>query len=171
MHKLLQAVAEREQQALRVTLHNYMLCLARGDMYDLRASFRLVQLWLDLGETTPWVNDQAALAFEEVPSHKFLPLAYQCASRLGAPTAGVRRCRGHLLCFVPRGQQHDRVFSPWQHNGPSLDDRTPRQLAALHNRKQGAAVRGRRHSRGRWRGSWSGCAGSTRFTPCSMSWP
>jgi hypothetical protein len=49
--------------------------------------FRLTQLWFQLGRESEAVNAQAALAVDSVPSHKFLPLAYQIASRLS--TAGT----------------------------------------------------------------------------------
>ncbi|KAL6779607.1 ATM1 [Auxenochlorella protothecoides x Auxenochlorella symbiontica] len=107
------AVEEREEQMLRVALHNYARCLSTGQLYDLPVAFRFVQLWLELGPRIAWVNDHAAEAFQDAPSHKFLPLVYQVASRLStdagagaAPAAGPgfqavltelleRLCRDH----------------------------------------------------------------------------
>lgn len=87
-------VAEREQQTLRIALHNYGQCLLAGDGYDQRAAFRLVQLWLALGERLPWVNTALAPALSSAPAHKLLPLAYQCASRLGGGGGGEASAGG-----------------------------------------------------------------------------
>ena len=57
-------------------------CLSAGSKHDLMV-FRLTQLWFSLGPQDDAVNAQAAAAVDGVPSHKFLPLAYQIASRLG----------------------------------------------------------------------------------------
>lgn len=55
--------------------------------HDLEVVFRLVQLWLSLGADGDVVK-QLRSAFKRVPSHKFLPLMYQMASRLSAATTG-----------------------------------------------------------------------------------
>lgn len=62
-------------------------CLVVGDAHDLEVVFRLVQLWLKLGADGDVVA-QLAAAFAQSPSHKFLPLMYQMASRLSAARAG-----------------------------------------------------------------------------------
>lgn len=91
----MQAVEEREEQMLRVALHNYARCLSTGQLYDLPVAFRFVQLWLELGPRIAWVNDHAAEAFQDAPSHKFLPLVYQVASRLSiGGRGGSMGCRG-----------------------------------------------------------------------------
>jgi hypothetical protein len=49
----------------------------------LQAMFRLVQLWFQLGSDSVVVSDLEA-GFRQVPSYKFIPLAYQIASRMSA---------------------------------------------------------------------------------------
>ena len=51
------------------------------------AMFRLVQLWLELA-AEPDVNARVAQCFGSVPSHKFLGLVYQMASRMSSAAAG-----------------------------------------------------------------------------------
>ena len=62
-------------------------CLRAGAKYDLKVVFRLCQLWFQLS-TTDIVNHEMALTIKDVPSRKFLPLAYQIASRLGGSASG-----------------------------------------------------------------------------------
>ena len=62
-------------------------CLVGDSAHDLEVVFRLVQLWLSLGAEAATVR-QLRTAFKATPSHKFLPLMYQMASRLSAAAAG-----------------------------------------------------------------------------------
>ena len=62
-------------------------CLVGDSAHDLEVVFRLVQLWLALGAEAATVR-QLRTAFKATPSHKFLPLMYQMASRLSAAAAG-----------------------------------------------------------------------------------
>jgi hypothetical protein len=62
-------------------------CLVADSAHDLEVVFRLVQLWLSLGADASTVR-QLRTAFKATPSHKFLPLMYQMASRLSAATTG-----------------------------------------------------------------------------------
>ena len=81
-----------------------------GDAHDLEVVFRLVQLWLSLGAERPVVA-QLQAAFQATPSHKFLPLMYQMASRLSAAKTGplvasgfqVRGRRCWLQLVLPKG--------------------------------------------------------------------
>ena len=77
-------------------------CLGAGAKHDL-VVFRLTQLWFQLGRDSEAVNDQAALAVDGVPTHKFLPLAYQIASRLGS--AGTP-FQASLTTAMPCHQEH-----------------------------------------------------------------
>jgi len=51
------------------------------------AMFRLVQLWLELAGS-PEINQRVAAAIPSVPSHKFLGLVYQMASRMSSSRTG-----------------------------------------------------------------------------------
>ena len=56
-------------------------CLLAGGAHDLPVIFKLSRMWFSLGEDKEIVSEMAQAA-GEVPSYKFLPLAYQLASRL-----------------------------------------------------------------------------------------
>ena len=59
-------------------------CLLAGNAHDLAVMFRLCEMWTGMGGEAPVAAElQAAAA--SVPSWKFLPLAYQLASRLSRP--------------------------------------------------------------------------------------
>jgi len=69
-------------------LEHYRRALVAGGEYDLRAVARLVSVFLEAGPTDPAVVDAASPALVAVPSHKFVPLVYQVASRLGGGGGG-----------------------------------------------------------------------------------
>ena len=56
-------------------------CLLTGSAHDLPAVFKLSRMWFSLGADMDIVAEMTAAA-SEAPSYKFLPLAYQLASRL-----------------------------------------------------------------------------------------
>lgn len=68
-------------------------CLKCGDSYDMPASFRLVQLWLDLAARRE-MNQKLAKALPRIPSHKFLSLLYQLAARMGDSRSGALAASG-----------------------------------------------------------------------------
>lgn len=74
-------------------------CLVADSAHDLEVVFRLVQLWLSLGADGSVVQ-QLRAAFKGAPSHKFLPLMYQMASRLSAATTGPLITSGFQASFV-----------------------------------------------------------------------
>lgn len=59
-------------------------CLLLGSNHDLEVVFRLCQLLFSLGSDADVVKHMGAIS-KEVASYKFLPLAYQLASRLSKP--------------------------------------------------------------------------------------
>ena len=74
-------------------------CLVGDSAHDLEVVFRLVQLWLSLGAEAGTVR-QLRTAFKATPSHKFLPLMYQMASRLSAAAAGPLVSSGFQASFT-----------------------------------------------------------------------
>ncbi|GAQ86367.1 Protein kinase ATM/Tel1 [Klebsormidium nitens] len=72
-----------KDEYLRVALKCYSTCLRSGDKYDTRSVFRLIALWFSLAHDDA-TNAQLAAAVRETPSHKFLPLVYQIASRMSS---------------------------------------------------------------------------------------
>ena len=72
-------------------------CLLAGDAHDTAAVFRMVQLWFALGADAG-ANKMLAVALTTVPSYKFLPLAYQMASRMSAAESGPLVESGFQVC-------------------------------------------------------------------------
>ncbi|KAK3004627.1 hypothetical protein RJ639_019504 [Escallonia herrerae] len=83
--------AEKLQQDrdnfLSLALEGYKHCLVIGDKYDVRVVFRLVSLWFSFSTSQIVVNAMLS-TIEEVQSHKFIPLVYQIASRMGSAKDG-----------------------------------------------------------------------------------
>ncbi|CAM8916047.1 unnamed protein product [Rhodiola kirilowii] len=69
---------------LNLALEGYGRCLVIGDKYDVRGVFRLVSLWFSLSSRQNVVDSMLG-TINEVQSYKFIPLAYQIASRIGSP--------------------------------------------------------------------------------------
>lgn len=65
---------------MQIALKNYKRCLLSGDRHDLQVIFRLCQLWFE-HQRDERINGALDEAFLQVPSHKFVPLVYQIASR------------------------------------------------------------------------------------------
>ncbi|PSC71129.1 serine threonine-kinase ATM isoform X1 [Micractinium conductrix] len=100
---------EKERQFLHTALLNYTRCLASGDAYDLRVVFRIVQLWLRLGQDRE-VNRLVGAAFRSVPSHKFLPLVYQVASRMSAAKSDFQANLVALLVRLGTEHPHHTLY-------------------------------------------------------------
>uniref|UniRef100_A0A8C5AWJ5 non-specific serine/threonine protein kinase n=1 Tax=Gadus morhua TaxID=8049 RepID=A0A8C5AWJ5_GADMO len=60
---------------------NYVHCLAEGEQHD-DWVFRLASLWLENADLRE-VNAMMKVGVKRIPSHKFLPLMYQLAARMG----------------------------------------------------------------------------------------
>ncbi|KAK9825683.1 hypothetical protein WJX81_003257 [Elliptochloris bilobata] len=82
------ALAANEARYLNLALEHYRRCLMAGDAHDTAAVFRLCQLWFALGADAR-INAALAATLAAVPSWKFLPLAYQMASRMSATQSGA----------------------------------------------------------------------------------
>nr|XP_027123123.1 serine/threonine-protein kinase ATM isoform X2 [Coffea arabica] len=74
---------EDRDNFLTTALEGYKRCLVIGDEYDVRVVFRLVSLWFGLSPRPIVINGMIS-TIKEVQSHKFIPLAYQIASRMGS---------------------------------------------------------------------------------------
>uniref|UniRef100_A0A1D1Z750 Serine/threonine-protein kinase ATM n=1 Tax=Anthurium amnicola TaxID=1678845 RepID=A0A1D1Z750_9ARAE len=72
---------------LSLALEGYQRCLILGGKYDMRVVFRLVSLWFSFPSSQNVVK-RMLNAVEEVQSHKFIPLVYQIASRMGGSKDG-----------------------------------------------------------------------------------
>ena len=69
-------------------IRSYGKCLANGEKHDLHAVFRLVRLWFSHKGDVAQMNAAVSAALKDVPSHKFLRLAYQLASQVSLPPRG-----------------------------------------------------------------------------------
>ena len=85
----------------------YRRCLLSGPQYDLQVAYRLCQLWLDL-QSHPPANEHFFTIFSEVPSHKFVPLTYQLASRISAvpDDAGFQQVLQGMMLILARHHPH-----------------------------------------------------------------
>ncbi len=72
---------EQEHEFRLLALDGYGQCLVTGNKYDLPSLFNIVQIWLAHPEDQH-VNTSVNTTLSDVPSHKFLPLVTQVASRL-----------------------------------------------------------------------------------------
>ena len=72
-------------------IRSYGKCLANGEKHDLHAVFRLVRLWFSHKGDVAQMNTAVSAALKDVPSHKFLCLAYQIASQVSLPPRGSGR--------------------------------------------------------------------------------
>ena len=107
--ELLAMTTDCERYLLQA-LENYLRCLQVGDMADLKI-FRIVSLWFD-NCGCPEVNSLVERLSPSIPSHKFLPLYYQLAARMGKKRnkflgllTEVRSC-GCLVRAVRVGRGH-----------------------------------------------------------------
>ncbi|GMY24943.1 serine/threonine-protein kinase ATM isoform X1 [Fagus crenata] len=88
---------------LSLALEGYQRCLVIGDKYDVRVVFRLVSLWFTLFSRPNVVNSMLS-TINEVQSFKFIPLAYQIASRMGSSkdSSGPRNFQFALVSLVKK---------------------------------------------------------------------
>lgn len=70
-------------------VESYILCMHKGDKFDIRVMFRLCSLWFT-NSSDESINKQIKQALDtgSLPTRKFLPLIYQIASRLNSAEGG-----------------------------------------------------------------------------------
>jgi ataxia telangiectasia mutated family protein len=96
------ALMARERHLRILALKSYGQCLQTGSHYDVPCAFRVVQLWLHHVADSDVVNEAEA-TLSRAPSHKFLPLIYQVASRASAnPTLAESRFQQVLQGLLVR---------------------------------------------------------------------
>ena len=84
-------------------------CLMADGMYDVPVVFCLCERWFSESHDAD-VNAQLSETFRAVPSHKFLCLVYQIASRISAATSGPLIDSGYQVgaiayCFCSASSQ------------------------------------------------------------------
>ncbi|XP_056417620.1 serine-protein kinase ATM [Hyla sarda] len=80
------ALKEDRKHFLCTAIRNYISCLVSGEEHDMWI-FRLCSLWLE-NSGLPEVNSIMKKDSQKIPSHKFLPLMYQLAARMGTKKMG-----------------------------------------------------------------------------------
>lgn len=138
---ILQKTRERDKEEDKIMLDNmnrylidamryYGLACKYGNKYDIPIVFRVCSLWFNHA-TDRNVNEQFAMLFKNgqyIASHKFLPLVYQIASRMGAPRRGVPLYTFHtvnmeLLYTIARDHPHHTLFQLFAlSNGDRISD-------------------------------------------------
>lgn len=83
--KALSNLQADRQRFLCKAVENYIQCLEQGEEHDTWV-FRLASLWLENSGVRD-VNDIMKKGAKTIPSHKFLPLMYQLAARMGTKMA------------------------------------------------------------------------------------
>ncbi|XP_030632937.1 serine-protein kinase ATM isoform X2 [Chanos chanos] len=79
--KALANLQSDRRRFLLKAVENYITCLELGEEHDTWV-FRLASLWLENADVKD-VNDKMRKGVKRIPSHKFLPLMYQLAARMG----------------------------------------------------------------------------------------
>ncbi|XP_063807673.1 serine-protein kinase ATM isoform X2 [Pseudophryne corroboree] len=80
------ALREDRKRFLCTAIENYISCLVSGEEHDMWI-FRLCSLWLENSGVAE-VNSAMKKDSQKIPSHKFLPLMYQLAARMGTKKMG-----------------------------------------------------------------------------------
>ncbi|KAM5180001.1 serine-protein kinase ATM [Mantella aurantiaca] len=81
------ALNKDRMRFLCTAIKNYISCLVSGEEHDMWI-FRLCSLWLE-NSRVPEVNNIMKVESQRIPSHKFLPLMYQLAARMGTKNMGT----------------------------------------------------------------------------------
>ncbi|XP_035241866.1 serine-protein kinase ATM [Anguilla anguilla] len=146
--------ADRRRFLLKA-VQNYTLCLALGSDQDLWV-FRLAALWLGNADDAS-VNKAVEEAVEKIPSHKFLPLMYQLAARMGTKVPrgtgedlGFHDVLNELICRASLDHPHHTLFIILALVNANKDENfartrlsrsTPRQPSQLDKERSDVALR------------------------------
>ncbi|XP_068601356.1 serine-protein kinase ATM [Brachionichthys hirsutus] len=113
--KALSNLQADRQRFLCKAVENYIQCLEEGEEHDTWV-FRLASLWLENAGVEP-VNDMMKKGVKMIPSHKFLPLMYQLAARMGtrmaagaAEDTGFQDVLGDLISRACLEHPHHTLF-------------------------------------------------------------
>ncbi|XP_023669570.2 serine-protein kinase ATM [Paramormyrops kingsleyae] len=112
------ALANLQADRLRFlckAVENYIQCLGLGEEHDMWV-FRLASLWLENSDVKD-VNSMMKMGAENIPSHKFLPLMYQLAARMGTKMSGAAADGGgfhdvlnELICRTSLDHPHHTLL-------------------------------------------------------------
>nr|DBA32689.1 TPA: hypothetical protein GDO54_000462 [Pyxicephalus adspersus] len=94
------ALNKDRMRFLCTAIKNYISCLVSGEEHNMWI-FRLCSLWLE-NSRVPEVNNIMKVESEKIPSHKFLPLMYQLAARMGTKNMGGQDFHEVLYNLISR---------------------------------------------------------------------
>jgi len=94
-----QKIYQSSSRYLHQAISSYTSVLENGSSHDLHAVFRMLRLWLR-NSSDENVNRLILDAIGKVPSHKFVSLAYQVASRLGPSIDSEPKFQQAIRTFI-----------------------------------------------------------------------
>uniref|UniRef100_A0A8C5M9Z2 non-specific serine/threonine protein kinase n=1 Tax=Leptobrachium leishanense TaxID=445787 RepID=A0A8C5M9Z2_9ANUR len=150
------ALREDRKRFLCKAVENYISCLVCGEEHDMWI-FRLCSLWLENSSMSE-VNSTMKQNAQKIPSHKFLPLMYQLAARMGTKKMGSlgfhavlndlisRVCLDHpyhtlfIILALANANKDDHVLKKSEGTKRSrLTKNSPRQTSQLDEDRMEAA--------------------------------
>ncbi|KAG8452945.1 hypothetical protein GDO86_004664 [Hymenochirus boettgeri] len=149
------ALREDRKRFLCRAVENYISCLVSGDEHDMWI-FRLCSLWLE-NSGVPEVNHMMEEHGQKIPSHKFLPLMYQLAARMGTKKMGnlgfhdvlnkligrISLSHPHHTLFIilalANANKDDLLMKPEVGKRGRLAKNTPKQISKLDEDRMEAA--------------------------------
>ncbi|NP_001081968.1 ATM serine/threonine kinase L homeolog [Xenopus laevis] len=105
------ALIEDRKRFLCKAVDNYISCLVSGEEHDMWI-FRLCSLWLENSAVSD-VNSMMRQDAQKIPSHKFLPLMYQLAARMGTKkmgNPGFHDVLNNLIGRISMDHPHHTLF-------------------------------------------------------------
>ncbi|OCT57599.1 hypothetical protein XELAEV_18003301mg [Xenopus laevis] len=105
------ALREDRKRFLCKAVENYISCLVSGEEHDMWI-FRLCSLWLENSAVSD-VNSMMRQDAQKIPSHKFLPLMYQLAARMGTKkmgNPGFHDVLNNLIGRISMDHPHHTLF-------------------------------------------------------------
>ncbi|KAE8627562.1 hypothetical protein XENTR_v10007047 [Xenopus tropicalis] len=105
------ALREDRKRFLCKAVENYISCLVSGEEHDMWI-FRLCSLWLENSAVSE-VNSMMRQDAQRIPSHKFLPLMYQLAARMGTKkmgNLGFHDVLNNLIGRISMDHPHHTLF-------------------------------------------------------------
>ncbi|XP_042136876.2 serine-protein kinase ATM isoform X1 [Peromyscus maniculatus bairdii] len=107
----LHALKEDRKRFLCKAVENYISCLLSGEEHDMWV-FRLCSLWLENSGVSE-VNGMMKRDGMKISSHKFLPLMYQLAARMGTKMMGglgFHEVLNNLISRISMDHPHHTLF-------------------------------------------------------------
>ncbi|KAM8974926.1 serine-protein kinase ATM [Pelodytes ibericus] len=152
---VISALKEDRKRFLCKAVENYINCLICGEEHDMWI-FRLCSLWLENSAVSE-VNSAMKQSAQKIPSHKYLPLMYQLAARMGTKKMGnlgfhavlndliSRVCLDHpyhtlfIILALANANKDDVLKKPEAAKRSRLTKNAPKQISQLDKDRMEAA--------------------------------